>query len=120
MDDLKAFADTGMAQRRQEIGAVNQIIADEVERFLQLSAHREVAPVVTALRDRAEQLRQAELSRHAAKLAGLGERERAAVESVTRGMLAKLLHEPTVRLKAATGSASGDQLADAVRTLFDL
>jgi glutamyl-tRNA reductase len=120
MDDLKAFADIGMAQRRQEIGAVNQIIADELERFLQLSAHREVAPVVTALRDRAEQLRQAELSRHAAKLDGLGERERAVVESVTRGMLGKLLHEPTVRLKAATGSARGDQLADAVRTLFDL
>jgi glutamyl-tRNA reductase len=120
MDDLKAFADRGMAQRRQELGAVNQIIADEVERFLQLTAHREVAPVVTALRDRAEQLRQAELSRHAAKLAGLGDRERAAVESVTRGLLAKLLHEPTVRLKAATGSGRGEQLADAVRILFDL
>jgi glutamyl-tRNA reductase len=53
-------------------------------------------------------------------LAGLGERERAAVELVTRGLLAKLLHEPTVRLKAATGSGHGDQLADAIRTLFDL
>jgi glutamyl-tRNA reductase len=53
-------------------------------------------------------------------LAGLNEQQRAVVESVTRGMLAKLLHEPTVQLKAASGSARGDQLADALRTLFDL
>jgi glutamyl-tRNA reductase len=120
MDDLKAFADAGMAQRRQEVGAVNQIVAEEVERFVQLTAHREAAPVVAALRDRAEQLRQAELHRHRARLAGLNERQQAVVESVTRGILAKLLHEPTVRLKAASGSAHGDQLADAVRTLFGL
>jgi glutamyl-tRNA reductase len=120
MDDLKAFVDAGMAQRRKEIGAVNKIVVDEVERFRQLTAHREVAPLVAALRDRAERLRQAELNRYGARLAGLDERERAAVESVTRGMLAKLLHEPTVRLKAASGSARGDQLTDAVRTLFDL
>jgi glutamyl-tRNA reductase len=120
MDDLRAFVDAGMAQRRQEVGAVNHIVADEVERFVQLTAHREVAPVVAALRNRAEQLRQAELDRHRARLAGLNERQRAVVESVTRGMLAKLLHEPTVQLKAASGSARGDQLADALRTLFDL
>jgi glutamyl-tRNA reductase len=120
MDDLKAFADAGMAQRRQEVSAVDQIVTEEVERFVQLTAYREAAPVVSALRDRAEELRQAELQRHRARLAGLNDRQRAAVESVTRGMLAKLLHEPTVRLKAASGSARGDQLADAIRTLFDL
>jgi glutamyl-tRNA reductase len=120
MDNLKAFADAGMAQRRQEVSAVDQIVTEEVERFVQLTAYREAAPVVSALRDRAEELRQAELQRHRARLAGLNDRQRAAVESVTRGMLAKLLHEPTVRLKAASGSARGDQLADAIRTLFDL
>jgi glutamyl-tRNA reductase len=53
-------------------------------------------------------------------LSELTEQECAVVESVTRGILAKLLHEPTVRLKAASGSARGDQLADAVKTLFAL
>jgi hypothetical protein len=53
-------------------------------------------------------------------LTELTEEEREVVESVTRGVLAKLLHEPTVRLKAASGSARGDQLADAIRTLFAL
>jgi glutamyl-tRNA reductase len=117
MDDLKAFVDANVAQRHQEVGAVKEIVAEEVERFLQLIAHREATPVVTALRQRAEQLRQAELDRHRSRLT---EPERAVVELVTRGILAKLLHEPTVRLKAASGSARGDQLADAIRTLFAL
>jgi glutamyl-tRNA reductase len=120
MDDVKAFVDTSIAHRRQEVGAVNRIVAEEVERFSRLIAHREVAPVVAGLRQFAEQLRQAELDRHRARLTELTEQERAVVESVTRGILAKLLHEPTVRLKAASGSARGDQLADAVKTLFAL
>jgi glutamyl-tRNA reductase len=120
MDDVKAFVDTSIAHRRHEVGAVNRIVAEEVERFSRLIAHREVAPVVTGLRQFAEQLRLAELDRHRARLTELTEQERAVVESVTRGILAKLLHEPTVRLKAASGSARGDQLADAVKTLFAL
>jgi glutamyl-tRNA reductase len=120
MDDLKAFADAGMAERRHEIPAVNQIIAEEVGRFAELSAAREMAPLVVELRDRAEELRVAELEKYHVRLSGLDERQRAAVEALTRGLLAKLLHEPTVGLKEAAGSARGEQLAEAVRTLFNL
>jgi glutamyl-tRNA reductase len=120
MDDLKAFVGAGMAERRREIGAVNEIIAEEVGRFVEVSAQREAAPLVAALRARAEELRQAELARYRGRLSGLDERQRAAVEGVTRRVLAKLLHEPTVQLKASAGSGRGDQLAEALRILFDL
>ena len=46
--------------------------------------------------------------------------KREAVEALTRGVLAKLLHEPTVQLKEAAGTARGEQLAEATRILFDL
>jgi glutamyl-tRNA reductase len=120
MDDLKAFVDAGMAERRKEIGAVNQIVAEEVGRVLELTAQREAAPLVAALRDRAEELRQAEFDRYRSRLSSLDERDRATVEAVTRGVLAKLLHQPTVQLKGAAGTTRGDQLAEAVRILFDL
>jgi glutamyl-tRNA reductase len=120
MDDLKAFVDAGMAERRKEIPAVNQIVAQEVDRFVDLTAEREMVPLVAALRDWAEDLRLAELDRYRVRLAGLDERERAAVEGLTRGLLAKLLHEPTVNLKEAAGSARAEQLAEAVRVLFNL
>jgi hypothetical protein len=70
--------------------------------------------------DRAESVRQAELDRVAARLAGLDVQQREAVEAVTRAIVAKLVHEPIVRVKDAAGSAKGDRLADSLRDLFDL
>jgi glutamyl-tRNA reductase len=120
MEDLKAFVDAGMAERRSEIPAVNRIISDEVARFVDLTAEREMAPLVARLRERGEELRVAELEKYRHRLAGLSEGERAAVEAVTRGLLAKLLHDPTIGLKEAAGSARGEELAEAVRILFNL
>jgi glutamyl-tRNA reductase len=120
MDDLRAFAEAGIEGRRQEIARVQEIIAEEVERYLATVTEREVAPLVADLRARAESLRQAELDRHRAKLDGLDPRQRAAVDAVTKAMLNKLLHEPTVRLKEAAGSPRGERLAEALRALFDL
>ena len=120
MNDLKAFVDAGMAERRKEIPAVQEIIAEEVARFVELSAEREMAPLVATLRDHAEVLRLAELERYQLRLGGLDDRQRAAVEGLTRGLLAKLLHRPTVQLKGAAGTLQGEQLAEAIRVLFDL
>jgi glutamyl-tRNA reductase len=120
MDDLKAFVDAAMAERRKEIPAVSRIIAEEVERFSDLSAEREMAPLVSALRERAERVRTAELDRYRARLAALSDTQRAEVEALTRSLLAKVLHEPTVQLKEAAGSLQGEALAEAVRVLFNL
>jgi glutamyl-tRNA reductase len=77
-------------------------------------------PTVIALRERAEALRLAELEHYRSKLHDLDPRQREAIEALTRGILAKLLHDPTVRLKDAAGSARGERLADALTELFDL
>lgn len=120
MDDLRAFAEAGIAGRRREIARVEAIIDDEVIRWLEQAAGRELAPLVAALRERAEQIRQGELDRHRARLADLDPRQRESVEAITRGIINKLLHHPTVRVKAAAGSPGADRLAEALRTLFDL
>jgi glutamyl-tRNA reductase len=52
--------------------------------------------------------------------ARLSEGERASLDLASRALVAKLLHEPTIRLKAAAGTARGERLADALRDLFDL
>ena len=50
----------------------------------------------------------------------LDPKQREAVEAVTRRVVAKLLHEPTVRLKDAAGSARGERLSEALRELFGI
>jgi glutamyl-tRNA reductase len=120
MDDLRAFAAEGLAGRRREIDHVQAIVDEEVERYAAVATARELAPLVVALRGRAEALRTGELERFAGRLEGLDARQREAVDALTKSLLAKLLHEPTVRLKEAGGSPSGDRLAEALRVLFDL
>jgi glutamyl-tRNA reductase len=117
MDDLRSYAETGLAERRREVAAVRAIVEEEVERFLEHSTAREVAPLITALREKVEDLRQAELARMAGPL---DDQQRQALDAATRAALAKLLHEPTVALKDAAGTPRGERLAEALRELFDL
>jgi glutamyl-tRNA reductase len=120
MDDLRAFTDDGRRERRREVLSVETLIEEELERFLASVSAREVAPLVAALRERAESVRLAELERFHARLETMSERDRATVEAVVAGVIGKLLHSPTVRLKDAAGTARGDRLAEALRDLFDL
>jgi glutamyl-tRNA reductase len=120
IDDLRALGEQSLAQRRQAIGRVRALIADELDRFRLERSARELAPVVTALRSRAEELRLLELDRHRATLARIDDDTREAIETITRGLVNKLLHEPTVRLKEAAGTGRGDLYADALAELFGL
>ena len=120
MDDLRRFAEAGVAERRREIARVQEILAEEVERYLASSAERTAAPTVGAFRRQAEAVRRAELERFAGRLESLDPHQREVVEALTRGIVGKLLHEPTVRLKAAAGSPRGERLAESLRALFDL
>lgn len=120
LNDLRAFAESGLDERRREIPQVRAIVEEEVARHAEQMTERRAVPTVIALRDRAETMRQAELERYRSRLERLEPREREAIEALTRGIIAKLLHDPTVRLKDAAGSARGERLADALTELFDL
>ena len=120
MDDLRRFAEAGQAERRREVETVEHIIHDEVDRFSAVSTAREVAPLISALHAHGEAVRAAELDRLRARLGDLDPRAAEALEALTHGIVAKLLHEPTIALKDAAGTPKGERLADALRDLFEL
>ena len=70
-----------------------------------------------ALTDR---VRIAEIERFTRRLSDLDVHQSDAVEALAAGIVGKLLHDPTVRLKDAAGTARGERLAEALRDLFDL
>jgi len=120
LDDLREWAARGIELRRHEAEHVRRIVGDEVERFTVDVSSRQAAPLVARLHDHAEQIRRAELDRFASKLSSLEPAQRAAVEALTKGIVAKLLHQPSVSLKDDAGTPQGDRNAAAVRDLFDL
>ncbi|MGI9577290.1 MAG: glutamyl-tRNA reductase [Microthrixaceae bacterium] len=121
--DMAAVAEiteAALDERLRETTAVRRIVDAEVARFSAAASAREVAPLVSGLHERGESIRNAELQRFSQRLEHLDETEREAVEALTKGVVAKLLHDPTVRLKDAAGSSRGDRLASSIAELFDL
>ncbi len=120
LDDLSRWADRGLAHRAGESDRVRMIVAEQVENFNVESTARQAAPLVASMREAADRVRAAELDRFANKLGQLDEGDRDVVEALTKAIIAKLLHEPSVRLKSQAGTPQGDRNAAAVRDLFDL
>jgi glutamyl-tRNA reductase len=118
IDDLQAVVSESLAGRRSEAARAEEIVAAEAERFRAWQASLDVVPAIASLRARAEEIRANELAR--ARLSGLSEHDRRAVESLTAQIVSKLLHLPTVRMKEAAAGAEGGVYADVVRDLFGL
>jgi glutamyl-tRNA reductase len=101
IDDLEAVVHETAPGREAEFAKAEWIAATEADRFREWLATRDVVPTIASLRERAEAIRRGELAKASGRLAGLSERERKAVESLTSQIVNKLLHEPIVRLKEA-------------------
>ncbi|MGB3737194.1 MAG: glutamyl-tRNA reductase [Ilumatobacter sp.] len=120
LDDLRDWADRGRAKRAKEADLVRSIVTEEVENFAVEQTSRQAAPLVAAMHKAAEAVRSSEIERFAKRFAELSDADRDAVEALTKGIVSKLLHEPSIRLKSDAGTPQGDRNAAAVRDLFDL
>ena len=118
--DLRDWAQVGINARNNEADAVRTIIGEEVERFTQESIARQAAPLVAELHERAENIRRAEMERFAARMSGLTPEQRELVETMSKSVVAKLLHTPSIQLKNSAGTPQGERIAAALRDLFDI
>ncbi|HEY7487914.1 MAG TPA: glutamyl-tRNA reductase [Streptosporangiaceae bacterium] len=120
LDDLRGAQEAVHAIGPEAIEAVRAIVADEVAAFLSAARAAAVTPTVVALRSKAAEVVDAELTRLGGRLPGLAGKERAEIEQAVRRVVDKLLHAPTVRVKELAAGPAGDTYAAALRELFDL
>jgi glutamyl-tRNA reductase len=120
LDDIRDWAARALVLRAEEARRVHQIVIEQVEHFEVESTARQAAPLVAQLHDHAEAIRRAEIERFSARLSTLDDAERAALEALTKGIIAKLLHTPSVRLKDDAGTPQGQRNAATIRDLFDI
>ncbi|MBV8860722.1 MAG: glutamyl-tRNA reductase [Mycobacterium sp.] len=100
--------------------AARHLVAAEVATYLAGQRMAEVTPTVTALRQRAADVVEAELLRLDNRLPGLDTAQRDEVARTVRRVVDKLLHAPTVRIKQLASAPGGDSYAEALRELFEL
>jgi len=103
-----------------DVDAARHIVAAEVAAYLVGQRMAEVTPTVTALRQRAAEVVEAELLRLDNRLPGLQSAHREEVARTVRRVVDKLLHAPTVRIKQLASAPGGDSYAEALRELFEL
>ena len=118
IDDLDKVVVEGQSNREAAVVDANRILDEETRRYLDIERSKEVAPVITALRDHGDALRQ-EVLRQARRRLDRGADTDEVLEYVTASLLKKLLHQPSVRLRDA-GAAADVQFINAIRELFGL
>lgn len=120
LDDLRAVVTTNLERRRAELPTAEELIATEVERYWQWYTGLAAVPVLTQFRGEMDRLREREVASVLRQLDHLSPADRAVVEQLSRSLMNKFLHEPTVRLRAAAANGRGLGIVDAVRYLFGL
>lgn len=118
VDDVRALTDTG--RTGVEVARARALVEEETARFAAWTRAVRVEPTIAALRERAEDVRRSESARLSGRLGDLDERQRRAVDALTRRIVNTLLHDPTVRLKRIADTRGGEVHAAALRELFDL
>lgn len=118
MESLQRDPAAGAAA--SDADAAREIVAGELATYLAGQRLAEVTPTVTALRQRAADVVEAELLRLESRLPGLDDPQRDEVARTVRRVVDKLLHAPTVRVKQLAAAPGGDQYAAALRELFEL
>jgi len=122
IDDLERVVETNLNGRRLEAERGEGFVIGAVQGFSAWRRGLSAAPAITSLRARAESIRRDELERLEGQWEGLSEADRDRLEALTKGIVNKLLHEPTVRVKAAAEEGDGEALRhlESLRHLFGL
>ena len=119
MDDLQREAARNLSVQSAEATRARSLVEEEAERFGRWAASLDVVPTIAALRERADAIVAQVLSENESRWVALGEEDRARVELLARAVVNRLLHEPTLRLKASEGDESFVHV-QALRQLFGI
>ena len=120
VDDLRAGLDDTMTARLREVPRVEAVVEEEIEDFGRRYRELEVEPLLSELRRQAESIRTRELERALDDIGDVDPAVAERMEHLSRTLVKRLLHDPTVRARERAGAGNADEVADAVRDLFGI
>jgi glutamyl-tRNA reductase len=120
MDDLQREVARNLSGREAEAARARAIVEQEVERYGDWLGSLDVVPTVAALRERGEEIVERVLRENDNRWESLSDADRERVETLARAVVNRLLHEPTLRIKAAAEKGGSYVYLQALRELFGL
>jgi glutamyl-tRNA reductase len=103
IDGLNRAVRRNLEVREAEAARAEAIVEEEIERFAAWLSTLEVMPTIAALRSKAERIVESVLAENAGRWESASPADLERVEALTRAVVNRLLHEPTVNLKTHGG-----------------
>lgn len=121
IDSLNIIVEQNLAKRKDEIPKVEKIIEEEVSTFFNWYNSLEIAPTIKDLRDIFENIRSEEISKNKNRF---NSEDHEKLEIITKRIINKILHNPTVELKKLTERGNNSDEAEMkisiIRELFGI
>jgi len=118
IDDLHKVIQEGQTSREAAAVDANRILDDEIRRYLSIERAKKASPLIVALREQGETIRDGVL-REAQRRLDKGVDSREVIEFATAMLMKKMLHNPSVRLREAAESEDVE-IIGATRSLFGI
>jgi glutamyl-tRNA reductase len=119
IDDLQAVVARNRQVREDERAQAEAVVEDEIQRFARWMGTLDVMPTITALREHGDTIVEQVLAENEGRWESASPRDRARIEALARSLMARLLHEPTIRLKSVDRDGGHGRVQFA-RELFGL
>ncbi|MBF0557426.1 MAG: glutamyl-tRNA reductase [Nitrospirae bacterium] len=118
VDDLQEVIDFNIQERQKEAEVAQQIIDEEVDKFIKWMSSLDSVPTIVALRRKAEEIKNEEFEKFRGKYSDLGEERLKAVEYLASSIVNKLIHPPTSALKE--DAEDRDELIAMIKKLYGI
>lgn len=118
IDDIAEVIEDGVKSREEAAAQAQEIIDNGVREHLRQQRALNAVSTLKAFRTQAESVREAELAR-ALKQLEAGDTPEQALTALARGLTNKLIHAPTVQMKAASAEGREDELR-LIRSIYEL
>lgn len=119
IDDLRGIAEVNRKMRRREIKKVERIVENELKRLELTLKRKRVDPLISALCNKAEEIRRKELEKALKMLGKLDDDQRKVVDDLTMVLVKRILHHPLMNLRKAAVSGNINTIS-AARELFNI
>ncbi|MBW7995392.1 MAG: glutamyl-tRNA reductase [Candidatus Glassbacteria bacterium] len=120
IDDLMAVVESNVEDRKSQVGLVEDIIASELNQFMEWYESLAVVPLIKTLHEQMNRIRAGEVDKVMGKLGQLSEEQRSLVEHLTVSVMKKFLHGPTSRLKENPRKLARMEPVELLKFLFML
>jgi glutamyl-tRNA reductase len=115
IDDLEVVTIGNHNRRKNEVKKVTQIVEQKAGEYFEWLTEQEVIPAIYNLRRKCEAIRQGELKRIDSRV---NAETLQVVDIVTRRIIQKILHNPTVTMRAAWSVEKRKRLLKSIEELF--